>query len=124
MYNLSPPKLAEQKCHTVCMRALILSACLLSLSGHSQNLPLGSQETNPRKEEPKRLPDGSLQSEAILKSDHKRTIEDLEAIKSTIAEIEAEFEKNNYHVLSVTALKKLEDVEKRSRRIRERLTRH
>jgi hypothetical protein len=103
------------------MRVLALFA-LLTWSGFSQTP--ASQDASGPKEEPKRLPDGTLQSEAILKSDHKRTIEDLEAMKAIIQGIQTELEKNDHHVLSVGALRKLEDVEKRARRIRERLTRH
>ena len=85
-------------------------------------LPSGS--TPPDKAPPVRLPDGRLQSEAILEAEHAQTVKDLEEMKKLLGEIETALEKNTRHVLSLPALKKLEEVEKRARKIRARMTRN
>ena len=72
------------------------------------------------KEKPKRLPDGTLQSEAILKEEHKRLLADLARLQDLGREIETELNKNDHHVLSMSILKKLEEVEKLARRMRGR----
>jgi hypothetical protein len=74
----------------------------------------------PREPEEKRLPDGRSQSEAILKEEHKRTMRELDEMAKLIQDLRAEFEKNEHHVVSLSAIRKLEDVEKRCRRIRDR----
>lgn len=71
----------------------------------------------------KRLPDGRSQTEAMLKEDHKRNMADLQKMKDLIVEVEKELEKNDRHVLSMDNLRKLEELEKTSRRVRERMRR-
>jgi len=73
--------------------------------------------------EDKRLPDGRLQSEAMLKEDHKKNLEELKKMRDLIASVEDEIEKSGGHVLSMENLKKLEEVEKLSKRIRDRMRR-
>ncbi len=82
----------------------------------------GQQVPNPaaEKESPKRLPDGTLQSEAILKDDQKKMLADAAKLVELSTEIEAELKKNDRFVLSVGLLKKLDDVEKTARRMRGR----
>ncbi len=67
----------------------------------------------------KRLPNGRSQTEAMLKEDHKRNIADLQKMKDLIGEVEMELEKNDRHVLSMDNLRKLEELEKMSRRVRD-----
>ncbi|HNY40993.1 MAG TPA: hypothetical protein PKJ41_11380 [Bryobacteraceae bacterium] len=71
----------------------------------------------------KRMPDGRSMSEAILKEDHKRNLADLGKMKEIIAEVERSLEKNAQHVLSIDNLKRLEEVERLSRRVRGRMRR-
>ncbi len=75
------------------------------------------------KEKPRRLPDGTLQSEAILKEEQKKLLADAGKLIEMSREIEAELEKNQHHVLSVGMIKKLEEIEKLARRMRSRHTR-
>jgi hypothetical protein len=72
------------------------------------------------KEKPKRLPDGTLQSEAILKDEQKKMLADAAKLIELGNEIETEIKKHDHHVLSVGLLKKLEEVEKLARRMRGR----
>ncbi|NWF85477.1 MAG: hypothetical protein HXY18_16810 [Bryobacteraceae bacterium] len=80
--------------------------------------------TRPGEEEPKKMPDGRLQSEVILKEDHKKNLEDLGRIRTLVGSIEEDLKKNDRHVLSLKALKDLEEIEKLSRRIRQRMKRY
>ena len=76
-----------------------------------------------REEQPKRLPDGTLQSEAILKAEHKRMLSDVSSIVDLCKEIETELEKNQHHVLSLGMIKKLDEIEKIAKRMRSRIRR-
>jgi hypothetical protein len=93
---------------------------LLTGSALAQQFPAPKP---PGEEEPKRMPDGTLQSEAILKSEHKRNLEDVARLISLGQEIETEFKKFDHHVLSVGMLKKLDEIERLAKRIRGRQAR-
>lgn len=70
------------------------------------------------KEKPVRLPNGTLQSEAILKADYAQLLEDAGKLQSLGKEIEDELKKNDRYVLSLGLLKKLDEVEKVAKRMR------
>lgn len=70
-----------------------------------------------------RLPNGKLQSEAIIKSEHEKSLQDVQEMKRLILDFSDEFEKSDRNVVSVQAIRKLEEIEKRAKRIRARLTR-
>lgn len=99
--------------------ALLLALGALLASGQD---PLDFP-TPPKEEEPKRLPNGQLQSEAILKDEHKKNLQELDKMNQLIGEVKGEMEKNDGHVLSLASVKKLEEVEKLSKRIRARMLR-
>ena len=100
----------------------------LLLIALAATLPLlaqvSSSPATPDKAPPVRLPDGRLRSEVILEADHAQTLKDIEEIKKLLSEVEASLEKNSRHVLSLPALKKLEEIERRARKIRSRMTRN
>lgn len=73
--------------------------------------------------EDERLPDGRLRSEAILKADYQRSIEDLERLIQLAQELKAELQKYDYHVLSIKSVRAAEELERLARRIRNRLKR-
>lgn len=97
-------------------RKAFLTMC--AAAGAAQQVPEREKD-----EIPKRLPDGTLQSEAILKAEHKKMLLDVARIVSLGQEIEAELEKNKHHVLSVGMLKKLEEIEKLAKKMRGRISR-
>lgn len=99
------------------MRPLLLALLLVGAPG--QEFPARPN----RETEDKRLPDGRSQTEAILKEEHKRSLRELDEMAKLVADLRAEFEKNEHHVVSLSAIKKLEEIEKRSKRIRDRLRR-
>ena len=71
-----------------------------------------------------RLPNGKSQKEEILKADHEKSLEDSAKLIELSEDVKADLEKNDRHVVSVGTLKKLEDIEKLSKRIRSRLKRY
>ena len=83
----------------------------------------GPKETNPDPSDP-RLPNGKSQKEEILKADHEKSLEDASKLIQLTEDLKIELEKNDRHVLSVSMLKKLDDIEKLSKRIRSRLRRY
>ena len=88
-------------------------------------LALLAQEPKPRLVDPTtvRLPDGKLQSEEILKAEHKRSIKDADELVRLSQEVRRELEEHEHHVLSITLLKKLDEIEKLSKKLRTRLKR-
>lgn len=70
-----------------------------------------------------RLPDGKLQSEEILKAEHKKTVKDADDLVRLSQEVRKELDENEYHVLSIGLLKKLDEIEKISKRVRSRVKR-
>lgn len=70
-----------------------------------------------------RYPDGRDRTQDLLKADHAQTMKDLAAIRKLTEEVEADLEKNDRHVLSLGALKKVEEIEKLAKRIRNRMKR-
>ncbi len=72
----------------------------------------------------RRLPDGRSQNEAIIKEDHKRNLEDLKKMRDLIADVEKAIDKTGGQVVSLDNLKRLEELEKTSKRVRDRMRRH
>ncbi len=70
-----------------------------------------------------RLPNGRTQRDAILKADHAHNIEDVGEIIRVAEDLKTNLEKNTEYVLSVQDMKKLDDIEKLTRRIRSRMKR-
>lgn len=78
-------------------------------------------QVRPSEPEEPRLPSGTLQREAILKAEYERTLEDASRLVELAEELKAELEKNTRHVLSVSSLRKTEEIERLAKRIRSRL---
>jgi hypothetical protein len=70
-----------------------------------------------------RLPNGKNQQEEILKADHERDLKDAAELIELAEGLKEELEKNDRHVLSLSSLKKTEEIEKLAKRIRSRLRR-
>ena len=69
------------------------------------------------------LPDGKSQQDEILKADHERDLKDAAQLIELSQQLKAELEKNDRHVLSISSIKKTEEIEKLARRIRGRIKR-
>jgi hypothetical protein len=70
-----------------------------------------------------KLPSGKSQREEILRADHEKSLKDAAELVKLSEALQIELEKNDRHVLSVSSLKKLEDIEKITKRIKGRLKR-
>ncbi|MBY0506688.1 MAG: hypothetical protein K2X03_22405 [Bryobacteraceae bacterium] len=88
-------------------------------------LALLFQDPKPKIDDPTtvRLPDGKLQSEEILKAEHKRSLKDAQELVRLSQEVQQELEQQEHHVLSIGMLKKLDEVEKLARKLRGRVKR-
>jgi hypothetical protein len=64
------------------------------------------------------------QREALIKADHKKNIEDAEALLKLAEELKSDLEKEDAHIVSVRSMKKTEDIEKFAKSIRGRLKRY
>lgn len=70
-----------------------------------------------------RLPNGKKQQDMILKADYEKNLKDARDLIELARSFELDLEKDDRYVLSVASLKKLDDIEKTTRRIRDRLKR-
>ena len=70
-----------------------------------------------------RLPSGKLQREEILKLDYQKSLEDARALSKLADELKVDLEKNDYNVLSIATLKKVDEIDKLAKHIQNRLKR-
>jgi hypothetical protein len=68
-----------------------------------------------------KLPNGKSQRDEMLKADHRKNLEDAATLVELTEALKRELEKNDRYVLSVSSLKKTEDIERLAKRIRARL---
>lgn len=80
-----------------------------------------SSQVGPPVEEKGRLK--RSQVDAILKADHAKSVEEAGKLVKLAQELQEELERSDRHVLSMTALKKAEEIEKLAKRIRNRMKR-
>ena len=89
----------------------------------SAQLPPDASNTPRREEGPVRLPNGKLQSEEILKDDYKKNLKDAQDLIDLAESLKMGLEKGE-HVLSLSDLKKTEEIEKLAKRIRSRMRKY
>lgn len=70
-----------------------------------------------------RLPSGKLQRDEILKADYQKSLEDARTLSKLADELKVDLEKNDYNVLSLATLKKVDEIDKLARHIHDRLKR-
>lgn len=68
-----------------------------------------------------RLPNGKLQRDEILKAEHEQNLKDAAQLVELSEQLKEDLEKNERFVLSVSTLKKTDDIEKLVKKIRTRL---
>jgi hypothetical protein len=71
-----------------------------------------------------RLPNGKKQSEEILKAEYEKNVKDAQELANIARALEEDLEKDDRYVLSLSSLKKLDDIEKLTKRIRGRMKRY
>ena len=72
---------------------------------------------------PTRLPNGKLQRDEILKQEYEQNLKDAQELLNIARSFEEDLEKDDRFVLSLSSLKKLDDMEKLTKRIRGRMKR-
>ncbi len=75
----------------------------------------------PDEETEKRLPDGRSITNLRAKEAYESSLKDAQALVSAAEELKAQIEKNDRWVVSVSAIKKTEQIEKLAKRIRGRM---
>ncbi len=75
----------------------------------------------PENNEDVKLPNGTSQRQAILKAEHKKSLEDSDKLVDLVTEVHADLEKSDANVVSLKTVKQLEEIERLSKRIRTRL---
>lgn len=71
-----------------------------------------------------RLPNGKLQQDELLKSDHERSLEDARQLVVLAQSLQKDLEQAGPNVLTLTGVHKTEEIEKLAKRIRGRLRRY
>jgi hypothetical protein len=71
-----------------------------------------------------RLPNGKLQTDEILKDDYAKNLKDARDLTGLARGLEEDLEKNEAFVFSLGSLKKLDDMERLTKRIRARMKRN
>jgi hypothetical protein len=72
----------------------------------------------------RRLPNGKSQRDEIIKEEHKKSLADAAQLAKLSGEIKEELEKSDPFVVSLKTIRKLDDIEKLSKDIRDRLKRY
>ena len=68
-----------------------------------------------------KLPNGTSQRQAILKAEHKKSVEDSAKLVDLVTEVHADIEKGDANVVSLKTIKQLDEIERLTKRIRSRL---
>lgn len=95
-----------------------LAAGLVAARGQAPGPPIPPPDildNNPR------LPGGKNRNEVILKADYEQNIKDARDLIDVAKSFEEDLEKDDRYVLSLSSLKKLDEIERLTRRIRGRL---
>jgi len=82
------------------------------------SLPPGMPQEPP---DDSHLPNGKNRLDAIVKSDYEQNVKDARAVIDLAKSFEEDLEKDDRYVVSLASLKKLDEIDKLTRRIRNRL---
>ncbi len=96
------------------------------LRGQSKDIgaDISSIDPNPdQKPSAIRLPNGKNQQDEILKADYQKNLKDARELLNLARTFEENLEKDDAFVFSLASVKKLDDMEKITKRIRGRMTR-
>jgi hypothetical protein len=85
---------------------------------------LAAQSSSTKDEPDVKLPNGKSQKDEIIRVDYERNLRDAGELARLAGEIKDELEKSDRYLVSTKMLKKLDDVEKLSKDIRQRLRRN
>ena len=97
---------------------------LLAVSAPAAQFPADDNSPPPPgKDVPLRLPNGKLQRDAIAKEDFQKNLEDSRDLAKLAEGLKSELEKSDANIVSLSAIKKTEEIEKLAKRIRGRMKR-
>jgi hypothetical protein len=74
--------------------------------------------------EDSKLPNGKSQRDEILKAEHHANVKDATELVDLAQQLQQEVEKNDRFVLSISAMKKTDEIEKLAKKIRARMRRY
>ena len=97
-----------------CIGVLLFAALLLMAQ-------TGGQQPSP---DDVRLPNGKSQRDEMLKAEHEQNLKDAAQLVELAQQLQQDLEKNERFVLSLSTLKKTDDIEKLVKKIRSRLRRN
>jgi hypothetical protein len=108
------------------LRRVLLLCVPAALAAHLMPAQLRPPATTPPQEEPEplRLPNGKKQQDEILKAEYEKNVKDAQELVGIAKSFEEDLEKDDRFVLSISSLKKLDDIEKLTKRIRGRMKRY
>lgn len=101
--------------------AIVVASILLAAFSPAQQLDPRLPRDPSKPGEAVRLPNGRLQQDEILKADHEKSVKDAAQLIELSESLKKELEKDDSHVLSISSLKKTEEIEKIAKRIRARI---
>jgi hypothetical protein len=102
---------------------LIVLMCMMFASVGQQPPPPRTLPPPSGSDPDVKLPDGRSQRNAIAKEDYKKSLDDARELVKLAESLQSELEKNDQFVISVSEVRKTEDIEKLAKRIRGRLKR-
>jgi hypothetical protein len=118
-------KLRFGRCAPVMSIAAIVSLVLMQGQGSARAPADGTQDTpqptSRSQEDGARLPNGKLQRDEILKAEHEQNLKDAAQLVELSEQLKEDLERNDRYVLSVSTLKKTDDIEKLVKKIRARM---
>ncbi|MGH9613380.1 MAG: hypothetical protein ACRD4P_09905 [Bryobacteraceae bacterium] len=96
---------------------------LLAMSAPAAQFPSNDnpEQPPPGKDVPLRLPNGKLQQDAIAKEDFQKNLADSRDLAKLAEDLKSELEKSDASIVSLSAIKKTEEIEKLAKRIRGRM---
>jgi hypothetical protein len=75
----------------------------------------------PNPDEDTKLPNGKSQKDAIAKADHAQALKDVDQLITVAEQLRDELQKSGEHVVSISSVKKTEEIERLAKKIRGRL---
>jgi hypothetical protein len=110
------------RCALVLSMAAVVSLVCVEKQGSArapaQDVP---QSTSRSQDDGVRLPNGKLQRDEILKAEHQQNLKDAAQLIELSEQLKEDLEKNDQYVLSMSTLKKTDDIEKLVKKIRSRM---
>lgn len=100
------------------LRRLIFCLCLSTFAG-AQQPPVTTED-----QLDKPFPVTPKQVQDILKADHEKNLKELEKMARLVEEVQAEARRNAHYIISLQSIKNLEQIEKLSKAIRDRMKRY